>query len=743
MGRRIRNKKNKIKKKDKVLVAKKNIELIETGNIKKESVQIDKKITIDKLENKIENLLKYFDKYPNEKSTNDIKKITKDLNNQEYKIAVVANMSSGKSTFINALFGKEVLPAFNHATTDSATFVYSEPNVEKRAIIYFNDGKKEVEIKDDLEKEIKQYAQKDEECKDDKYKNVEKIELFYPFKNLQTSSSKDFKITFIDTPGPNSTGDGYKQKHKDQTRSVLNEVDLALFMFDYTQLDANLESDEQGLWNTIKKRHDKDKNFDVYFILNKIDCALEDNFKEVEDANEAKKQWFVHENLAIEKLKKAGIKHEIDNPKIYPISSMYQLLHRNDIKWKSPLKAFKENFTDLFGDMKGEEKFIEYIGISKLEKDINSYIDSSVKGKILKKISSQLYSMENDESEKLETIIQILEKPKEEAEENLQKAENFLMGRAKEMQKEMKVKSSQIEKKYINKIEMVIDSAIESELTGNIDYMSKQTIAFAQAYALDGNIRLATKKSKINASKINLEDKKVKIDVRAKIDEQVVMKEMQKFMQTVFEDYKRNYLDSKSDIKEEYFEFERTSTQLIKKYQTELQEKLENSLNVKIEKIVIKDIAYNSILNIDIEVPNSVLDYQFDEHQETERKSRQIERSNWNPFKWFGDKYVTEYYDSSKTVTTHTFSISPKELKKSIENNMEESISKFSNIEKENHKKSIKAYHENNSGMFQEFRHNKIREMEKLKEEIQSSKDSLGTVKAQYNEFQDVKKGGK
>ena len=73
---------------------------------------------------------------------------------------------------------------------------------------------------------------------------------------------------------------------------------------------------------------------------------------------------------------------------------------------------------------------------------------------------------------------------------------------------------------------------------------------------------------------------------------------------------------------------------------------------------------------------------------------------------------------------------------------MEDSISKFVNIEKENHKKSIKSYLGNNFGMFQDFRHNKIVEMDKIKEEIQSKKDSLGTVKAQYSEFQNINKGG-
>ena len=344
---------------------------------------MENNLTKSELKNKIENLEKYFSKYKNESFTKKLEEIKEKLDNQEYKIAVVANMSSGKSTFINALFGKEVLPAFNHATTDSATYIYSKPNIERKAEIFFSDNKESIEVFENLEAEIKQYAQKDEDCKDDKYKNVEKIDLYYPFEKLQTSSNEDFSITFIDTPGPNSTGD-YGQKHKDQTRSVLNSVDMALFTFDYGQLDANLKSDEQGLWNTIKKRCEKDKNFEVYFLINKIDMAMEDNFKDVKNVDDAKKNWGIYEQKAIEKLKKAANSYGVTEPKIYTVASKFALLNRDDVSWDSPLESFKKKFEQIFSRDIWENEYIKYLGITELENDINNYINTSVKEKILK-----------------------------------------------------------------------------------------------------------------------------------------------------------------------------------------------------------------------------------------------------------------------------------------------------------------------------------------------------------------------
>jgi GTPase Era involved in 16S rRNA processing len=703
---------------------------------------INKILTTKGLNEKICGITEYYKKYSNEKRIIEIQKIAKYLDNQEYKIAVVANMSSGKSTFINALFGKEVLPAFNHATTDSATFIYSKLNIDKKAVIYFSDGRKPVEIKNDIEEEIKQYAQKDEECEDEKHKNVEKIELFYPFQNLQTSNNEDFSITFIDTPGPNSTGDNYKQKHKDQTRNVLNDVDLALFMFDYTQLDANLTSDEQGLWNTIKKRHEKDENFDVYFLLNKIDFALDDNFKEIDTKDEKefirlkKENWFIHEQSAIKKLQDAAKKHGIIEPKIYPIVSKFQLSHRDTCFYnKRALRNFQEEFEDVFGNS-WEDEFISYMGISKLEMDINKYINSSVKNKILKKVNFKYTNVVNDEIQDLELRLQTLRKPKEEAENNLKQADDFLQGRAKKMQEEMQEDSFNLFTKYRNNIEDIIDKAIEEKFINKIDQISKETIAFATAFAKGNSVRVATKKSKENASSIILDEDKVEIEISKKIDKQQVMIKMQEFMTTIFEDHKRDYLDIKSDIKEVYFNLEIESEESFSKYKKELEKELKNVLDVTIPDLKPDSLDYIDKPDVEIDVPSSVLDYQFDQYEEQVTKQKKVKRGWYNPARWFGDTYVLEKYETTKTVESHTFIISPKQLKESIEKSLEYSTEIFASNEKEVHEDTIKNYLDKNSEIFQAFRHDRQKEINRLKQDIQESEKNLEIVQIQHRTFE-------
>ena len=99
---------------------------------------------------------------------------------------------------------------------------------------------------------------------EDKYKKVKKIDLYYPFKNLQTSSNEDFSITFIDTPGPNSTV-GSGQKHKDQTSSIIRDIaDMVLYDPPYSARQVsesykrlgesvNMQTTQSSYWARQKK----------------------------------------------------------------------------------------------------------------------------------------------------------------------------------------------------------------------------------------------------------------------------------------------------------------------------------------------------------------------------------------------------------------------------------------------------------------------------------------------------------
>jgi GTPase Era involved in 16S rRNA processing len=322
--------------------------------------------------------------------------------NKKYKIAVVANMSAGKSTFINAMFADDILPAYSEATTDCPIYIYSDDNPDNdKAVIDFLDEKKTIELnKEKVKKELKFYAKKDSNNLDNKYKSVKKIHLHWDFHSLQNNENNHLKFIVIDTPGPNNT-DEFQDKHRNITKNIiLKEADMVLYLFDYGQIDSNLELSKGNIWDLIKQRKEKDKNFEAFFIINKIDMAFEDNrrlskIKSSKDRNEfyknLKEFWFYHENKAVDKIKKSAIKYGFSNPKVFTASSEYQKLTRmKEISFddEDKLDALKNLFKGVFkGDW--EKEFIDYLKISWIEDRTKLHL-KNIEQNILKNIYCEL-----------------------------------------------------------------------------------------------------------------------------------------------------------------------------------------------------------------------------------------------------------------------------------------------------------------------------------------------------------------
>ena len=137
-------------------------------------------LTKPEIKIKSDNLEKYFlnIKMVSSKELEDVKQ---NLDKQEYKIAVVANMSSGKSTFINALFEKKYYQHLIMLQQIVPHVYILKTKYRKKKQNIFSDKEKVLQSLKIWKKEIKQYAQKDEDCKDNKYKNVEKNKFILSF----------------------------------------------------------------------------------------------------------------------------------------------------------------------------------------------------------------------------------------------------------------------------------------------------------------------------------------------------------------------------------------------------------------------------------------------------------------------------------------------------------------------------------------------------------------------------------
>lgn len=165
------------------------------------------------------------------------------------EICIVSTMSSGKSTFINALLGKEILPSENEACTGKIFKINKILSNQEETIVF-----KEKE-------EIKRYYLNEEYLK---YLNKDEIstviEIASKFYNVEEN------ITLIDTPGVNNSRN---IEHRNITYNFLknNRIKNLIYILNATQLGVN---DDRNFLLDIKELPNNE-SLNIIFILNKID----------------------------------------------------------------------------------------------------------------------------------------------------------------------------------------------------------------------------------------------------------------------------------------------------------------------------------------------------------------------------------------------------------------------------------------------------------------------------------------
>ena len=243
------------------------------------------------------------------------KKISPQLLNHKYnndvfhgkplkRILVVATMSAGKSTLINALMGYRVNAVKTTACTNKLCYLYNKPNSD--AIIVKRENGSYL-YSYDIESPQK----------------GEFIEAGLHF----NSSLSDKRICFIDTPGTNYSGD---KSHGEITRKAIisNNYDAIIFVVNSLQFNTD---DEASLRDFVIKHTKKP----IIFVLNQLDY-----FNQKHDSIIS----------TIGKLRSLTNNRKGNFP-IVPMSAYYALLLRiNDSNLDKREKFQKEELKDLFND---------------------------------------------------------------------------------------------------------------------------------------------------------------------------------------------------------------------------------------------------------------------------------------------------------------------------------------------------------------------------------------------------------
>ena len=124
------------------------------------------------------------------------------------KVAIAGQFSSGKSTFLNALLSKNILPTGITPVTSKVNYIRYGDELKIR--VHYNDGRDEYQSVE----HISRFTDQREDVED-----IEYLTLYAPLEMLR-------EITFVDTPGLNSQD----SSDTSTTQNVLGEVDGIIWL---------------------------------------------------------------------------------------------------------------------------------------------------------------------------------------------------------------------------------------------------------------------------------------------------------------------------------------------------------------------------------------------------------------------------------------------------------------------------------------------------------------------------------
>lgn len=265
------------------------------------------------------------------------------LNYEKFTLVVVGEFSRGKSTFVNAMLGKKVLPSSKRPTTNIISkIVYADKPAYE---IFLKDGKSKNLTEEEF-KNIKAQAEEDPS-------NILKFKSF--IKKEEDFSKIDYAVIgqplafcqngveVVDTPGTNDLNVG----RMEITYNYLNQADAAVLLLNATQPLTQSELDflkQRILGNQIK---------DIFVVINFKD--------ELSPTEEIKVKNYVRGNIRD--------LAEIE-PKIFLVSSSQALIYR----------AAKNGAKLTAREMMNLPQTFEETGFAEFEEALAKYLDEE-KGK--------------------------------------------------------------------------------------------------------------------------------------------------------------------------------------------------------------------------------------------------------------------------------------------------------------------------------------------------------------------------
>ncbi len=304
----------------------------------------------------------------------------KQLDDEKFILVVVGDFSRGKSTFVNAMLGRKLLPSSKKPTTTVISkILYGD--IPRYWLVYKDGKRKELGEKEFLNVKVPKDEDENSEAggllsftnklnpmeflaKRDPWLNVDYAEVYYPLPFCKNG------VEVVDTPGINDINDN----RINITYNYLNKAEAAILVLAANQALSASELEflkERVLGNQIK---------DIFIVINFKDQALGEEERVIN---------FVKANLG---------DVPVDQNKIFLVSSKQALALRRQENGE-PLKTkelvdlpasldetgfvdFETVLTKFLAEEKGNAKLQKYtqrslLYIKDIERDITSRINAS------------------------------------------------------------------------------------------------------------------------------------------------------------------------------------------------------------------------------------------------------------------------------------------------------------------------------------------------------------------------------
>ena len=293
-----------------------------------------------------------------ELKSDEIKTAFQNAKSNDFEVCVVATMSAGKSTLINAMLGKELMPSKAEACTAMITRIKDVDQLEDsfRAEVY-RKGRIS-ETYENLDYSIMNRLNEDD--------TVDEVRVYG---NMPFVSSDDLSLVLVDTPGPNNARD---DSHEEVQQNALGKSSKALVLYIMTN-EYGTDDDEITLRRVAKTmsvggKQSKDR---FLFVVNKMDSRRTNDGSTEETLDQVR-----------EYLKAQGI----NNPNLFPAAALPALNIR---------RMEKEKVDE---DIEEETEFL----IRKLNRNEQLHLEkyASLPGNEKEDIEEQLKETQKDWKEK-------------------------------------------------------------------------------------------------------------------------------------------------------------------------------------------------------------------------------------------------------------------------------------------------------------------------------------------------------